>query len=208
MHTKSIEDIGRIKEKFGEEYSQRVVRQEIGVGMVQNPKYNRGRPYFVHFRPLYHDPHKIPDDEMETYKKFSARLDKIEGRISRLRERGIDTFDVELELRLARDKLKEGRFRAAEIYTESLEESMKKFVDIEEAELERIKELQEKASGWEERIRELESTGVDVFDVSVMLRKLKELLKDKKLREASELAPEIERVMERYGEGRLWRERV
>lgn len=81
---------------------------------------------FVNFRPVLHEAHKIPDKELETYKEFAAKLGGIESKIDEWKTKGIDTFDIELELKLAKDKLKEGRFRMAEIYTESLIESVKK----------------------------------------------------------------------------------
>ena len=37
-----------------------------------------------------------------------------------MKKRGIDTSDIELDLKLAKDKLKIGAFRMAEIYIETL----------------------------------------------------------------------------------------
>ncbi|MBI4361769.1 MAG: DUF87 domain-containing protein, partial [Euryarchaeota archaeon] len=127
LHTKSTTDTDRIKAKYGDDYAIRCTKLEIGVGMVANPKYNRGKPVFVNFRPVLHEAHKIPDKELEMYKEFDKKLSAIEATIQDWKKRGIDTFDIELELKLAKDKLKEGRFRMAEIYTESLTESMKKY---------------------------------------------------------------------------------
>jgi hypothetical protein len=127
LHTKSLGDVNRVKEKYGEEFASRVTKLEVGVGLMQNPKYNRGKPFFVNIRPVKHEAHKIPDRDLETYKEFDSILSMVENTIESLKAKGIDTFDVEMEFKLARDKLKEGRFRMAEIYTESLLESLKRY---------------------------------------------------------------------------------
>jgi hypothetical protein len=125
MNTKSLKDIDRAKQKYGEEYARRITREEVGVGMVQNPKYNRGKPYWIRFRPLLHSPHKIPESDMELYKRYSKELEMIESKIEEMRRKGEDTFDLDLELKLAKTKLKEGRFRMAEIYINSLKSRLK-----------------------------------------------------------------------------------
>ncbi|MCD6371839.1 MAG: DUF87 domain-containing protein, partial [Candidatus Aenigmarchaeota archaeon] len=127
MHTKSLGDLRRIETKYGLEYAKRVARLEVGVGMVQNPKYNDGRPWFVSFRPPYHNPHKLTEKELETYYKFSELVERIEARIDEMEKEGKDVFNLKIELKLAKDKLKQGRFRMAEIYLTSL----KKKVGIE-----------------------------------------------------------------------------
>ncbi|UCD07622.1 MAG: ATP-binding protein [Candidatus Aenigmatarchaeota archaeon] len=121
LNTKSLVDIGKVKEKYGPIYAQRVSRQGIAVGMIQHPRYNEGKPWFINFRPPYHNPHKISNEEMKMYKEFAAKLDSIEMRIEIMKREGKDVFDIELELKLAKDKLKQGRFRMAKIYIESLE---------------------------------------------------------------------------------------
>ena len=99
--------------------------EEVGVGMFQNPKYNKGKPYWIWFKPLRHDPHKIPEKELEIYRTYAKKLDEIERKIKDMKKKGEDTFDLELELKLAKDKLKTGRFRMAEIYINSLENKLK-----------------------------------------------------------------------------------
>ena len=126
MNTKSIEDIKKMEEKYGPEFARRISREAVGVGMIQNPKYNDGKPWFIAFRPTQHSPHKILDEELEAYKKFGKQLEGIETTIEGLKARGIDTFDVELELKLAKNKLKEGRFKMAEIYIDSLAKTIER----------------------------------------------------------------------------------
>ena len=35
--------------------------------MFQNAEYNRGRPYFINFRPILHSTRRLPDEELEKY---------------------------------------------------------------------------------------------------------------------------------------------
>ncbi|MCX6814904.1 MAG: DUF87 domain-containing protein [Candidatus Aenigmarchaeota archaeon] len=124
MNTKSLIDIRKVETKYGSEYATRISRQGVGVGMIQNPKYNDGKPYFVQFRPTWHNPHKITDEEMSFYKEFAQRLEFIERKIDEMRKAKKDVSDIEIELKLAKDKLKQGRFRMAKIYVNSLEEHL------------------------------------------------------------------------------------
>jgi len=120
LHTKSLGDLGRVEKKYGIDYAKRVTKLEVGVGMMQNPRYNKGRPWFVAFRPTWHEPHKIPDRDLETYKEYAAILAKIEAKIVSMEKAGQDVFDLKTEFNLAQDKLKKGRFRMAKIYIDSL----------------------------------------------------------------------------------------
>jgi hypothetical protein len=92
--------------------------------MMQNPRYNKGRPWFVAFRPTLHEPHKIPDIDLETYKEYAAILAKIEAKIQSMEKAGQDVFDLKTEFKLAQDKLKKGRFRMAKIYIDSLKKHL------------------------------------------------------------------------------------
>jgi len=124
MHTKSLGDLSRIEKKYGLEYARRVAKEEVGIGMIQNPKYNKGLPWFISFRPPLHMPHKIPDEDLEKYKEYNSKIEKIEQKIEKLRKAGKDVFDLEVELKLAKDKLKKGMFRMSEIYIESLNKKL------------------------------------------------------------------------------------
>jgi len=126
MHTKGLGDLGRVEKKYGLEYAKRVAREEVGVGMMQNPKYNDGIPWFISFRPPLHMPHKIPENDMEAYKELSDLIEMIEREISKLEKEGKDVFNLKIELKLAKSKLKQGRFRMAEIYIESLKKILGK----------------------------------------------------------------------------------
>jgi hypothetical protein len=124
MHTKSLNDLQRIEKKYGLEYARRVAKEEVGIGMIQNPKYNKGLPWFISFRPPLHMPHKITDQEMQMYKEYNSRIEKLEQEIEKLEKSGKDVFDLKIELKLAKEKLKKGMFRVAEIYIESLNKKL------------------------------------------------------------------------------------
>ena len=120
LNTKSMADIAKVKEKYGANYSEKISRQGVGVGMVQNPRYNDGKPWFIQFRPTMHSPHKITEEELKLYKEFAEKLEKIETKIEKLKQGNVNTMDLELELKLAKTKLKQGQFKMAEIYVQSL----------------------------------------------------------------------------------------
>jgi hypothetical protein len=124
LHTKSLGDLGRVEKKYGLEFAKQVTKLEIGVGMMQNPKYNKGKPWFVSFRPTLHSPHKIPDEDMKTYKEYAALLADMESKIESMEKAGVDVFDLKTEFRLANEKLKKGRFRMAKIYIDSLKKHL------------------------------------------------------------------------------------
>jgi hypothetical protein len=124
LHTKSLADLSRIEKKYGLRYTKGVAKEEVGVGMIQNPKYNEGIPWFISFRPPMHMPHKILDAEMKSYKEFSKDIEDIEVQLVKIEAAGENIFDMKTELKLAKDKLKEGRFRMAEIYITSLKKKL------------------------------------------------------------------------------------
>jgi len=124
LNTKSIEDIKKVEQKYGSDYSSRITRQSIGVAMVQNPKYNDGKPWFVHFRPPFHNPHKVSDEELKLYADYSEKIDYYENKLSSLSDE--ESENALLELRLARSKLKEGHFKMVDVYLSSITEIFKK----------------------------------------------------------------------------------
>lgn len=129
LRTKYEGDLERLKMKFGEDAARSIVKESIGSGMVQNSEYNNGQPYFVTFRPLLHNVVRLSDTELSQYEAYNGKVEKIELEMEKLRTAGEDVLDLELEVNLARDKVKKGAFNIVEIYLESLEqkiESMKK----------------------------------------------------------------------------------
>ncbi len=124
FNTKAIKDIRKAKDKYGEKYAKRITRQGIGVCMMQHAQYNDGDPWFVRFRPTWHNPHKLKEEELEKYEDFAEKLDELEERIDEMEDKDEDVFDLRTSLRMAKNKLKTGNFRMTEIYINSLEEKI------------------------------------------------------------------------------------
>ncbi|MGV8172556.1 MAG: tetratricopeptide repeat protein [Candidatus Woesearchaeota archaeon] len=120
MRTRDEGDLGRIKEKYGVEVLQGLVKASVGSGMVENPAYNRGRPYFVSFRPLLHNTQRLPDEELEKYNKWNAVIADLDYQLVQLEELKQDVFDLKLQLKLALDKVKGGNFNMVEIYLQEV----------------------------------------------------------------------------------------
>jgi hypothetical protein len=120
LRTKYEGDINRIKTKYGWQYSAAIPKLEVGTGLVQNPAYNNGKPWFISFRPLLHDTFRITDEELATYDKFKKDIEDLRSKIEELKRKKIDTYDMELEVNLAEEKTKTGQLRMAETYIESV----------------------------------------------------------------------------------------
>lgn len=127
LRTKYEGDIGRVKTKYGNEYASKVTKLTIGTGLVQNPEYNDGKPWFVSFRPLLHSTFALTDEEMQQIVAIQQKVEQAQQQIAVLKAKGVDTYDVELELKIANDKLKQGLFRMSETYLESVGARLKSF---------------------------------------------------------------------------------
>ncbi|MEM1535564.1 MAG: DUF87 domain-containing protein [Candidatus Pacearchaeota archaeon] len=163
LRTREESDLDRIKLKYGEDMLKSIVKAAIGTGMVVNPEYNRGRPYFVSFRPILHSVTRLSDEELEKYRKYNERIERLEALIEQIAKKK-DVFDLRIELKLALDKVKAGNFSMADIYLEGLEARVKKEIEalkikplareIKLVEIKEIKKAVEKAK--EERKKYLE----------------------------------------------------
>jgi len=120
MRTRDEGDLGRIKEKYGVEVLQGLVKASVGSGMVENPTYNRGRPYFIAFRPLLHNTQRLPDEELEKYNKWNEIISDLDYQLQQLEELKQDVFDLKLQLKLALDKVKSGNFNMVDIYLQEV----------------------------------------------------------------------------------------
>ncbi len=129
MRTRDEGDLDRIKTKYGEGVLQSLVKASVGTGMVQNSAYNKGRPYFVTFRPILHSVERLSDEEINKYNEYNERIDQLMYELDQLEEAGQDVFDLKLEMKLAIDKVKAGNFNMVNIYLEGLEPRIKKFWD-------------------------------------------------------------------------------
>jgi hypothetical protein len=125
MRTKYEGDIERIKTKYGWEYSTAIPKLEIGTGMIQNPEYNDGKPWFIRYRPLLHDSFRLTEEELNMYEDYMKEIENLGKEIETLKSRNIDTYDMELELKLASDKVKTAQMRMAETYIESVKSRIK-----------------------------------------------------------------------------------
>jgi len=126
MRTSDEGDLERIKEKYGEPVSASIIKASAGTGMLENAEYNEGRAYFISFRPIRHSVTRLSDEELQKYNQFNEKIDEISDQISQLKEMKIDAFDIEIELKLAKEKLGNGNFTMVDVYLESLEPKTKK----------------------------------------------------------------------------------
>ena len=124
MKTRDEGDLDRIKIKYGEEFLHSVITATTGIGMIQNSSYNKGQPYLVNFRPLFHNLSRLSDTDLDNYDKYNELIDNFRYEIDELKMNNVDVFDLELELKLGLDKLKKGEFRIVDIYTGTLKHKL------------------------------------------------------------------------------------
>jgi hypothetical protein len=120
MRTKYTGDIKRISQKYGFQYASTTTKLKTGTGMVQNAEYNEGKPYFIEFRPLLHDTGRLSEEEVAEYIKYDTEIIKLEKKTAELKARGVDTGDIEFELKLAKDKARQTMFTMAKTYIDSI----------------------------------------------------------------------------------------
>jgi hypothetical protein len=97
--------------------------------MVQNGAWNRGRPYFVTFRPILHSVVRLTDEDLDKYNHFNAIVEQLEYELEQLEGEKQDVFDMKLELKLAKDKIKSGNFNMVQIYLDGLTPRVQKLWD-------------------------------------------------------------------------------
>ncbi|MFC1705089.1 ATP-binding protein, partial [Nanoarchaeota archaeon] len=129
MKTRDEGDLNRIKMQYGEEFIQSLVKSPVGSGMVQNSSYNKGQPFYVTFRPILHSVARLKDDELEEYNKYNDIIEDIEYQFQQLEELKQDVFDLKLELKLSKDKVKAGNFNMVKIYLDGLTPRIQKIWD-------------------------------------------------------------------------------
>lgn len=121
LNTKNLEDIKKIGKKYGPDFAHRITRQGIGVALIQNARYNNGKPWFIHFRPPLHNPRKLSEVDLKMYETYTVRIGALKRKIDAVADSALKE-DLVMEYHLAYNKLKEGKFKMAEIYIQSLEE--------------------------------------------------------------------------------------
>jgi len=185
MRTRDQGDLGRIKDKYGTGMLQSLLKASTGTGMFENPAYNNGNPYFISFRPLFHEHARLSDEELDSYNKYNDIVDDVDFEIDQLKELGQDVFDLKLELKMALDKVKSGNFNMVDVYMEGLmprvEEVWKKINKkpqkremklVDESELQKEFEKAKK-----EREAASDKEGADILDQKVKEEKHYEPLK-------------------------------
>ena len=125
MRTRDENDLDRLKTKYGEELLSGVVKAPVSNGMLENPHYNKGRPYFVEFRPILHSVTRLDDDELDKYNKYNSIVDDLYYQLDQLEKEGVDVFDLRLEVKLALGKVKSGNFNMVDIYLDGVKPRIK-----------------------------------------------------------------------------------
>ncbi len=120
MRTRDESDLKRIRLKYGDEIATSIIKAPAGQGMLENPQYNKGLPYFIAFRPLMHSITRLSDEELEKYNKYNEMINDLSYQLEQLEKLKVDVFDLRLELKLALDKLKTGNFNMVDIYLEGV----------------------------------------------------------------------------------------
>jgi hypothetical protein len=200
LMTKYEEDLKRIRMKYGEAVHKSVVKAATGEGMIQNAEYNRGFPYFIRVRPPLHSLKRLEDETLEKYDSYTQKIDKLEEKIQEIRNKGVDVFDIEIELNLARENLKEGMFGVVDLYLETLVPNINQLYEkVQKGEIQREEEAI--VSEWDIRKkRELEEYEKQVKG-SIKEKKEKleekgEMLKKKKDEELKEMEKERKKLIE------------
>jgi hypothetical protein len=141
MWTRDEDELARIAERYGPDYMRSVMKAAVANGMMVNSDYNKGRPYFINFRPLLHQLSRLSDAELKEYQKYDERLEDVKFKLSKLKEKGVDIFDTEIEVKLAETKLEEGAFDMVSIYLDSVEPRIDKTCNkLHLGKLERVRE--------------------------------------------------------------------
>ncbi len=182
IQTRTIEesDLERIKTKYGEEFLKSLVRAEVGVAMFQNAEYNKGKPYFVNFRPILHNTRRLSDEELEKYNKYNDLIDDFENQINQLEKEKVDIFDLRMELKLIKDKLMTGNFSVVDIYVEGLGPRLQKQWEKIGKKPKKIEKKLLDAAEIEKSVEEAKKAR-EIYE--------KEEIKKKKLEEANKPAP-------------------
>ncbi len=125
LRTRDEGDLEKVKEEYGEDLLKSIVKAATGTTMIENSAYNEGQPYFISFRPPMHSLKRLSEEELKDYEKYNNVIDDIEYQIEQLKGLEIDTFDLELELKLAKDKINSGAFNMVSIYLDGLTPRLK-----------------------------------------------------------------------------------
>ena len=208
MRTRYEKDLQRIKLKYDKDTMRSVVKESVGTGMIQNAEYNQGRPYFISFRPVLHDHHKLADKALEKYDKYNNQINELYDTIQKYTVVGCDMFDLELELNLASENLKRGLFDVVDLYVKSVEPKVREYYNtLSEKQKNDFNELEEKDERFIERSRKTEEKIEAEVESLALLKKeekddsyWKQKLEDERKKvedELTEQREEMSLIMER-----------
>ncbi|MFT4312230.1 MAG: BspA family leucine-rich repeat surface protein, partial [Candidatus Woesearchaeota archaeon] len=119
MRTRDEDDLKRLSLKYGEQLFQAVIKADVGTGMIQNSKFNKGRPYLVSFRPVLHEIERLSEQDLKKYDHYNNQILDIKYMLEQLSQKQ-DIMDFQVEVDLAVDKLKEARFDVVDIYLDEI----------------------------------------------------------------------------------------
>lgn len=183
MRTRYERDLERIRMKYGEDTMKSVVKANVGTGMIQNAEYNQGRPYFVSFRPLLHDHHRLADDTLDNYDKYNNKIEELSQILDDMKAVEIDVFDLSLELGLTLDNIKRGSFDVVELYLESLEPRINdQFKNLSKIQKSKVEDFKKKRDEDEKKII-AEDAVVDAPSTRILRRRMRQATVEETLAE-------------------------
>jgi len=124
LRTKYEGDINRVKTKYGPAFAATITKLIIGTGIMQNPEYNDGKPWYVQFRPLLHSTFRISEEDLAQYKTVTATLKELKSKLEEMKKKGRDVYDLGMEINLAEEKLKQGNVSMASTYLEGVKQKL------------------------------------------------------------------------------------
>ena len=214
LRTRDEGDLKVIEEEYGKDILKSLVKSATGTSMIENSAYNEGRPYFISFRPPLHSLKRLSEEELKNYEKYNQVIDDLDYQIEQLKEEKVDVFDLELELKLAKDKINSGSFNMVSIYLEGLTPRIKAQWDklgkipkkreiklTSEDELE--KELEEARKANEESKREEEGKEKTEKEIKKGEQEVKEAIKEEEEEEQEEEQVIEEDIKTNVGKGNL-----
>ncbi|MDP1729555.1 MAG: DUF853 family protein, partial [archaeon] len=127
-------DVKRVRERHGADVSKLIPKLPVGLGMVEAGGYNRGNPYFVEFRPIYHSPLKLTDAEVKNHLEKNPYLEKAET-----------PEEKKIRDQIEKDNVKSGRILRNEDRKKELEEEkVEKETEKEKKKEEKVVHTKEK----------------------------------------------------------------
>jgi hypothetical protein len=74
---------------------------------------------------LLHDTFRLTEEELGQYDDYMKDIEDLNKKIKGLKDKNIDTYDMELEINLALEKVKTAQMNMAETYIDSVKSRIK-----------------------------------------------------------------------------------